>query len=705
MSKNADFLVEIQTEELPPKALKNLGRAFLSEIEDRLRKAELNFTAAHFFATPRRLAVLVSNLASKQADTVVERKGPALEAAFDKDRKPTPACLGFARSCGVAPEKLITLKNDAGAWVGFKQKVTGKSVQDLLPTIVQQALTALPIPKRMRWGSNTVEFVRPVHSVILLYGTKVINAEILGCKTGRKTRGHRFLSKGWLEVKKPADYASLLENKGFVIADFYQRKETIRQEAESLIERNSSTSLFSKSTKKKSNARVLIDEDLLDEVTGLVEWPVAIYGSFDKQFLTVPQEALISAMQDHQRYFPVVDEKGKLLPHFVAISNIVSKDVSRVIEGNERVLRARLSDAAFFFEKDKQHTLESRVKNLKHVIFQAKLGTLHEKVLRISQIAGFIANELGTDQTAAKRAGLLSKADLTTELVGEFPELQGIAGYYYARHDHEEEAIAKALNEQYMPRFSGAALPSTSLGYSLAIADRIDTLVGVFGINQPPTGDKDPYGLRRAALGILRILIEKKLPLDLRELLQFALANYSVKLENQKVVNDVLVFVLERLKPWYQEQGIAPDVYAAVAAVNITVPYDIHRRIQAVQAFKKLSAAESLSIANKRVSNILAQYKKEIALKDINEKLFEHDAERVLATKMKEQHKVITALSKAAQYPELLSQLAHLRKPVDDFFDHVMVMTDDKAKRENRLLMLKKLRELFLHVADIALLQ
>lgn len=702
MSKNADFLVEIQTEELPPKALLRLGKSFLHEIEDRLRKAELKFTAANFFATPRRLAVLINNLASKQTDTVMERKGPALDAAFDKERKPTPACLGFARSCGVIPEQLITIKNNQGAWVGFKQKVVGKTTHDLLPGIVQQALAALPIPKRMRWGNNTAEFVRPVHSIIMLYGSKVINADILGCKTGRKTRGHRFLSKGWLDVKKPTDYETVLENKGFVIADFERRKEIIRQEAEALAAKNPS---LDKHGKKKITTRVLINEALLDEVTGLVEWPVAIYGSFDKNFLSVPQEALISAMQDHQRYFPVVDEKGKLLPHFIAMSNIASKDANRVIEGNERVLRARLADAAFFFETDKKETLESRVEALKQVIYQAKLGTLYEKAQRLANIANHIANKLNADAEQAKRIGYLAKADLTTNLVGEFPELQGIAGYYYAMNDGVPENTAKAINEQYMPRFSGGPLPTTTLGYAIALADRLDTLVGVFGINQPPTGDKDPFGLRRAALGILRILIEKKLNLDLRELLQFTLNQYTAQLENQKVIDDVLNFILDRLKPWYQEQGVAADVYAAVSALKLSIPYDIHCRMQAVQAFKKMSEAESLSIANKRVSNILSQYKKDILLKDIDEKLFEHDAERVLAKKLKEQQQTSASLSKSAKYGELLSQLAHLRKPVDDFFDHVMVMTENKDTRENRLLMLKKLRELFLQVADIALLQ
>jgi glycyl-tRNA synthetase beta chain len=686
-TNQADFLVEIHTEELPPKALLRLSEAFAKEIEDRITKAGLSFTDKQIFATPRRLAFLVNKLDAKQIDASIERKGPALSAAFDKEGKPTPACLGFAKSCGVTPEQLTTLKTDAGTWVGFQQHVPGKTVQELLPLFVQQAVSALPIPKRMRWGNNTVEFVRPVHSVIMLYGKDIIDATILGCKTDRRTQGHRFLSSGWLEVTAPADYAPLLEKQGYVIADFSTRKEKIRNDAIALC------------------ANVSIQEELLTEVTGLVEWPVAIMGTFDKNFLEVPQEALISAMQDHQRYFPVIDAEGKLLPQFITISNIASKNVQQVITGNERVLRARLSDAAFFYDVDKKITLEARLENLKTIIFQAKLGTMHDKATRLSKTAEYLANKMALDPTLAKRAGLLAKTDLTSQLVSEFPELQGIAGSYFARNDNEDSAVANALYEQYMPRFSGDKLPETSMGCAVALADRVDTLVGVFGINQQPTSEKDPFGLRRAALGVLRILIEKSLPLDLQDILQFAASTYAINLENKQVSNDVLNFMLERLKPWYQEQGISPDVFASVAALNLTTPFDIHRRIQAVQAFKKMSAAESLSVANKRVSNILSQYKETIALNHIDEKLFEHEAEKTLAAQLMKQQQTLSTLSAAANYQEALSQLADLREPVDNFFNHVMVMTDDQARRENRLLLLKKLRELFLNVADIALLQ
>lgn len=692
-----DFLVEIQTEELPPKALHRLADCFLAEIKTRLDKSELGFKDAQFFATPRRLAVLVKKVAAKQADTLVERKGPALEAAFDKEGNPTQACLGFARSCGVAPEQLKTLKTAQGSWVGYQQAVSGKKAQELLPAIVQQALAALPIPKRMRWGSGSVEFVRPVHSVMLLYGNDVIKSEILGCEAGRLTRGHRFLSKGEHTVSSPSRYEKILEKK-FVIADFAKRKELIRLQTKEVFSIPTSATL-------PTDARVQVDENLLDEVTGLVEWPVAVCGSFDKAFLSVPQEALISAMQDHQRYFPVIDQNGKLLPNFVTISNIESRDVKRMIAGNERVLRARLSDAAFFFATDKHHKLIDRVEQLKTIIFQAKLGSVYDKAKRVSLLAAHIAKLIQENPADAERASLLAKTDLTTQMVGEFPELQGIMGYYYALHDGEKDAIAKALNEQYMPRFSGDALPKTKLGCVLALSDRIDTLVGVFGINQAPTGDKDPFALRRAALGALRILIEKKINLDISELIQFAVSGYQDKLENNDTAKQVLAFMLERLKPWYQEQGITPDVFASVAALNISIPYDIDRRIQAVQNFKLLPEAESLSIANKRVSNILAKSNSEIGVKSIDEKLFEHDAERALVLALSEKSLVVISFSEKGKYTEVLSELAGLRQPVDNFFEHVMVMAEDKPRRENRLLMLKQLRELFLNVADIALLQ
>jgi len=694
MTVREDFLVEILTEELPPKTLWPLAQAFLQQIKEQIEKSGLTFAETRVFATPRRLAVLVHDLDQEQPAQTIERKGPALAAAYDSEGKPTQACIGFARSCNTTPEQLTTIKNKQGSFVGFTQHVPGKPAILLLPTIVQQALMALPIPKRMRWGNETVEFIRPVHSVILLYGNEIIEATILGCHAGRTTFGHRFHAPEPISIPQPSAYLGLLHDKGFVMADFAERMETIRREAREV-------------TKKQigDTAQVVLSDALLEEVTGLVEWPFAICGQFDSAFLSVPAEVLISAMQDHQRYFPVIDGKQKLLPNFIAISNIQSKNSAMVIKGNERVLRARLSDAAFFFEKDKVETLDERLQRLKGIVFQAKLGTLYEKAERLSQLSTFVAKALGENVTQAARAGLLAKTDLTSEMVGEFPELQGVMGYYYASNEGENATVATAIREHYQPRFAGNILPETRLGWIVALADRLDTLAGIFGIHQAPTGDKDPFALRRAALGVIRILIEKELDLDLRSLLTYALDCYGGKLENGETVTQILNFVQERLKFWYQEQDISADIFAAVAALGLTRPFDLHRRIQAVRTFKNLSEAAALSAANKRVSNILTQAGKTLAAKNIDAHLFEHDAERELAKQLEQLDKTIQPLYRSAQYVDVLRELAHLRAPVDDFFDHVMVMTEDTPRRENRLLLLSKLRAMFLQVADIALLQ
>ncbi len=689
-----DFLVEIHTEELPPKTLKRLANHFLHEMEVRLTQAELSFESAQCYATPRRLAVIVKKLNEKQADSIIERKGPALTAAYDKEGNPTPACLGFAKSCGIDPKKLISIKTDQGEWVGFKQAVKGKTVRELLPSIVSDTLASLPIAKRMRWSDGTIEFVRPAHSVIMLYGDKVISANILGLSADRKTRGHRFLSKAWISIPSPATYEEILENQ-FVIADFERRKTLIRNEIDIAV-RNT----------LGENALAVIDEALLDEVTGLVEWPVALCGSFNKDFLAVPHEALISAMQDHQRYFPIIHKKTReLLPNFITLINIKTKSPPHVIHGNERVLRARLSDAAFFYETDKKTTLSDRVPLLKNIVFQAGLGTLFDKSERIKQQAVFMAKALHVNELEAQLATTLSKTDLTTQLVGEFPELQGIAGYYYALHENQTGDVPVALKEQYYPRFSGDIIPSTKLGCILAIADRLDMLVGAFGINQIPTGDKDPLGLRRAALGVLRILIENKIDLDLQTLVEQAYKAYDNTLKNKDAIQQVLGFMLERLKPWYQEQMISADVYASVVALHITKPYDMHRRILAVQTFKNRPEATALSVANKRVSNILSKYEENISAPAINSNLFENDIEKTLATQIANMHNSISSLSENGDYAEILTKLAGLREPVDQYFDKILVMADDKSLRENRLLLLKELRGLFLHVADIALLQ
>lgn len=694
--KREDCLIEIHTEELPPKALKKMSDAFHQQIESRLQKADLEFNNIKSYATPRRLAVLVEGLASGQPDKVVERKGPAVNAAYDKDGKPSKACEGFARSCGVEVGKLITLKTDQGEWVGYKQKVKGQKIEELLPEMVEQAAHALPIPKRMRWSDSPVEFVRPVHSVILLYGKKVIKGEVLGCKTGNVTEGHRFHCDKPVNITNAADYAAELEKKGRVLVDFARRRDMIRAEAESLAKEVT-----------HNIGKAYIEDALLDEVTGLVEWPVALCGTFDEKFLEVPKEVLISAMQDHQRYFSVVDKDGKLLPYFIFMSNIKSKKPAQVVHGNERVLRARLSDAKFFYETDRQHTLASRIERLKEIVYQAKLGTLYDKSQRLKGWMSFITLSLNAAlKQKAERAAELCKTDLVTEMVGEFPETQGVMGYYYALNDKEDKDVAFAMREQYMPRFAGDALPEHQLGQILALADRLDLLVGSFGINNIPTGDKDPFGLRRAALGIVRILVELEMDLDLKKILAIDVDGlYQNKLENKQAREQVLDFIRERLRGWYLEQGVTPDVFASVAALDLGNLLDFHKRILAVQEFKKLKEAEALAAANKRVSNILAKYTEKMESDKVNPAIFDDAAESTLAKQLELKNDEIARLYSDGKYDRILLELASLREPVDDFFDKVMVMTDDKPRRENRILLLTNLRNMFLRVADIALLQ
>jgi glycyl-tRNA synthetase beta chain len=688
MSAHEDVLLEIQTEELPPKALLNLGSALKQEMEKQLQKANLAFGESQVYLTPRRLALYIKAVASAQAAQTVERKGPALNAAYDKEGKPTPACLGFARSCGIEPKALKIIKNPGGEWVGYVEEQPGKDTVALLPAMVQQALATLPIPKRMRWGTNTDSFIRPVHSAILLFGKNIVETTLLGKPTQRETAGHRFHHPASVKITQPKDYEATLAKKAYIIADFDKRKALIKEGAEALVQKQLGP-----------KAKILFQEALLNEVTGLVEWPLVICGQFDAHFLKLPREVLISAMQDHQRYFPLEDEQGHLLPHFVAAINIESQDVLRVVAGNERVLRARLSDAAFFYETDKKRRLEERTEDLKGIVFQAKLGTLYDKTERLIQLANYLAPLLKEKETLATRAAFLAKADLTTGMVGEFPELQGIMGSYYALHDREPQAVAEAIVDHYKPRFSGDDLPRHTLGSIIALADRVDTLVGVFGLNQGPTGDKDPYGLRRAALGVLRILIEKEIDIDLSSLLAMALKGYG-SLENQETVSQVLRFIFERMKGRYQEKDA--DAFASVMAIKVTNPYDAHRRIEGIQAFKTLPQAEALALANKRVSNILAQYKDKLSATEINPQLFEDEAEQVLFERLKEKSQ--QPLKAREDYSQVMLRLAELREPIDQFFDRVMVMAEDKKVRENRLLLLSQLRTLFLQVADIALL-
>ncbi len=694
MTNSRDLLIEIGTEELPPKALKRLSEAFGAGVTDGLKNADLAHGEVSLYASPRRLAVLVRGLAEAQADKTIERRGPALAAAFDDEGCPTRAAEGFARSCGVASvDDLDRIETDKGAWLMYRAEQPGQASVELIPDIVRAALDKLPIPRRMRWGALAAEFVRPVHWVVLLFGDEVIETEILAVASGRETRGHRFHHPGALYIAEPAAYAPLLETEGFVVADFTARREAVRAQ---VLEAGA-----------RLGGEAVIDEALLDEVTSMVEWPVAIAGDFEERFLGVPAEALISTMKANQKYFHVVDADGKLMPHFVTVANINSRQPERVREGNERVIRPRLSDAEFFWTQDRKRRLDSHIDELKNIVFQQKLGTLYDKAERVANLAGFVADSLGANREWAERAAWLAKCDLMTEMVYEFPELQGIMGRYYALHDGEPEEVALAQDEQYMPRHAGDELPATPTGQALAIADKLDTIAGMFGIQQPPTGSKDPFALRRAALGLLRIIIERQLPLELGAAIQAAVDGLDDRITAEGVSEKVFDFMMDRLRAYYADIGVTPDVFDAVHARRPTRPLDFDRRVRAVNHFRSLPQADSLTAANKRIANILQQaQEKGIAVPGTvdNAKLAE-DAEKTLAERLIELEQEVIPLFDARDYEPALARLADLREAVDRFFDDVMVMVDDEALRANRLALLAKLRNLFLRVADLSRLQ
>ncbi len=679
-----DFLVELGTEELPPKALKSLGEAFLGGIEKGLKAAGLDYAKARLYAAPRRLAVLVDALAAQQPDRTVNLDGPPVQAAFDKDGNPTQAALGFAKKCGVELSQI----DQSGPKLKFSQSIAGQPAVSLLPGIVETSLNELPIPKRMRWAARKEEFVRPTQWLVMLFGDQVIDCTLLAQKAGRVSRGHRFHANREVRISSPASYAEDLRS-AYVIADFAERREMI------------STRVAELATAQQGSA--IVPPALLDEVTALVEWPVPLVCGFEERFLEVPQEALITTMQDNQKYFCLLDGNGKLLPRFITVANIESKDPAQIVAGNEKVVRPRLTDAEFFFKQDKRQPLESRNERLANVVFQAQLGSVFNKAERVSALAGFIAERIGGDATRAARAGILSKCDLASEMVGEFPEMQGIAGYYYARHDGEADDVAQALNEQYMPRGAGAELPQTLTGAAVAVADKLDTLVGIFGIGMLPTGSKDPYALRRAALGVLRILIEKQLDLDLVQAVAFAIGQYGAKVKAAGLDQQVLDFIFDRLRARYEDEGVDVAVYQAVRALAPTSPLDFDQRVQAVQAFRQLPEAAALAAANKRVSNLLGKAEGAIA-RTVEAHYFDNPKEFALYSAIQQAAHAVQPLAADRRYRAALELLAGLREPVDTFFEEVLVNAEDPAVRANRYALLAKLRGLFLGVADISLL-
>lgn len=682
-----DLLIEIGTEELPPKALKKLSAAFAQGVVDGLKKAGLEINAVESFATPRRLAVLIKDLSSSQPDREVERKGPNLKAAYDADGNPTKAVMGFAKSCGVEVADLQQQDTDKGVWLVFKATEKGQALSGIIEGIINQSLAKLPIPKRMRWGSNDVEFVRPVHWVALMHGNKVIDAKVMGLTTAATTIGHRFHSSGEITLQVAGEYKEKLRSEGYVIADFEERKQKIKQQ---VIEAG-----------KSLNGEAVLDEELLDEVTALNEWPIAVAGEFEEMYLEVPSEALIKTMQDNQKYFPVRDVSGELKNYFITISNIDSKTPEKVKAGNERVVRPRLADAMFFWQQDQKQPLETFNEALEKVVFQAKLGTVADKTRRVAELAENIAAQLNADIDNVKRAALLSKCDLMTDMVGEFASLQGVMGKRYAQVAGETDEVASALDEQYMPRGASDDTASTATGQILSISDKLDTLVGIFAIGQKPTGEKDPYALRRASLGVLRTIIERQLDLDLKQLISTSAKLLADKVDASKVEQEVFDYIIERLRAYYLDRNITADVFDAVSALSPSRPLDFDKRIKAVTAFRALAEAESLAAANKRVGNILKKSDSGNKLL-VDESLLTEDAEKQLYKTLLTLSKTVEPMFDEGNYEAALSKLSSLRDPVDAFFDSVMVMADDEAVKNNRIALLNTMNQLFLRAADLS---
>lgn len=692
MAKN--FLIELGTEELPPTQLRTLAEAFAANFEQELKDAELAHEGIKWYATPRRLALKVSALAEQQADKVVEKRGPAVSAAFDADGNPTKAAQGWARGCGIEVADADRMVTDKGEWLLFKQEVKGQNTKDIVVALADKALASLPIAKPMRWGDKETLFIRPVKTLTILLGDELVEGTIMGVGSARTIRGHRFMGEAEFTIDNADQYPAILEERGKVIADYEARKATIIADAQ-------------KAAKQLGGVADL-EDDLVEEVTSLVEWPVVLTATFEEKFLKVPSEALVYTMKGDQKYFPVYSEDKQLLPNFIFVSNIESKEPRHVIEGNEKVVRPRLADAEFFFDTDRKRPLIDRLPQLETAIFQKQLGTIKDKTDRITELAGYIADKIGADVEKAKRAGLLAKCDLMTSMVFEFTETQGVMGMHYARHDGEAEEVAVALNEQYMPRFAGDELPGDGVSSALAMADKLDTIVGIFGIGQAPKGS-DPFALRRASLGVLRIIVEYGYDLDLTDLVAkakslFANEDGSSRLTNENVEADVIEFMLGRFRAWYQDEGHSVDAIQAVLAMRPTQPADFDKRVKAVTHFRSLDAAESLAAANKRVGNILAKFDGELS-DTINSELLVEDAEKALADKVTAMVEALAPVFAAGDYQTALTQLAELREPVDTFFDNVMVMAEDEALKANRLALLNTLRSQFMNVADISLLQ
>ncbi|MEM7081376.1 MAG: glycine--tRNA ligase subunit beta [Pseudomonadota bacterium] len=697
------FLAELGTEELPPKALESLQNAFADSVRAQLDELALGYTSLLAYATPRRLAIVINELQAIQADKAIERRGPPVKIAYDADGKPTKAAEKFAEGCGIDVGDIRTIKTDKGEWLYFEGTEAGATADALMPGVVETALANLPIPKRMRWGDSDVEFVRPVHWAVMMLDDRPIDAKLIGMATGRTTYGHRFLAPGAIELATASEYAERLKEEGWVLVDFNDRRERVRE--------------MVNDAAKTCGGVVVSDEALLTEIAALVEWPVPVAGQFDARYLELPPEVLISTLKDHQRYFPVVDNNSRaILPWFITVSNLKSTQPEEVKKGNERVVAPRLADAEFFWTNDKQKSLADRVPDLAAVVFQQRLGSLADKVARVNDIAVRIAAQTGANADYVARAAQLAKCDLLTGMVGEFPDLQGVMGRYFAQHDQEPNEVADAMAEQYLPRFAGDRLPATPTGTALALADRLDTLVSIFALGKKPTGAKDPFSLRRAALGVQRILIESGLALDLHELLApaaeavmplIAQDKKPAYSDAQALTADVFAYMMERLNGYCLDdasKGFTPGMLAAVAANTPTQPLDFYQRMEAVKDFMQLPESDALAAANKRIANILKSAKDTIP-DAIEPTHLTEPAEAALYEALVEVTRDISPLKAKRAYAQSLSRLAHLKSPVDTFFDEVMVMDEDDTKRQARLALLSQLRSLFLDTADFSKIQ
>lgn len=690
MAGAPDFLVEIGTEELPPKALRSLRDAFAAALAEGLGHARLGHDGVTAYASPRRLAAIVSNLAEAQDDRESRSKGPPVSIAIDEDGRPTKTGLSFARKCGVGFDALGRERTDKGEWLIFDTIEKGRTAAELLPDIVAGALGALPIPRRMRWGDGDTEFVRPVHWLLMLHGRNTVPGSVLDLPSGNVTHGHRFHAPGRIRIPEPRKYLALLEQKGSVIADFDARRERIVDGVTA--EAN------------KLDGTAVGDDALFDEVAALTEWPVPMTGKFDAAFLELPKEVIVATLSGHQRYFPVVDASGSLLPAFIVVANLGSRDPDKVRDGNERVIRPRLADAAFFWTTDRQSPLGNRVDALQNVVYQKGLGSMHDKCIRIAALATLIARQLDMDPKTVTRAAVLAKCDLLTGMVGEFPELQGVMGGYYAKADGEDVEVATAISEQYLPRFAGDLLPSSAAGQVLSIADKLDTLAGIFVLGKKPSGNRDPFGLRRAALGLIRIMIEQSLDIELAAIIKAAILQQpAAGADVASARNELYEFTLDRLRSYYLDRGtgISAEMFEAVREKKPSTLCDFDKRLKAVTTFSGLEPAASLAAAVKRTANILRQAEYDGG-NELDSKLLADDAEVALYDALRSAQKRVGPLLEKRAYSEALTELAGLRQPVDTFFDEVMVMTDDEALRLNRLALLAELRALFLDIADVS---